>query len=188
MRLTSAVPLVLTAVAIGCNPTAPPSPPRSPTTTTPAHAPVATTAEAPRDLTIDIALAPAEGGKKCVVTFVDPAFKEAGTAIAWTAHSIVWQVQSNGCGEKKSKLAGKALGLRHMKLRRTGEAATWIDRCSKLHLIPTTIRTPLQLRCEIPSAQGGDWQPDELERVYEYEIEGDEIEPLDPDIGIKKNG
>ena len=132
------------------------------------------------DLEIGLVLAQENG--KCVVRFEKAELKQAANAVAWTAHAVFWKVKSNACGEKK------ALGLKHLKLKKTGAPAPWFDRCSKLDRNPAEFATPPTFECRIPSAIGGDWQADETERVYEYEIEGDAIEPVDPDLGIKRNG
>jgi hypothetical protein len=134
----------------------------------------------PKDLTIGVVLA--REGNKCVVRFADTSFKHERKAIAWTDHALIWEVRSNGCGELK-KLSGKALGLKHLKLKATGAPAAWRDRCSALDFVPATIHTPLCMRCDIPSSQTGNW-----EGVYEYEIDGDSVEPVDPGVDVKRNG
>ena len=159
MRLTLVAPLVVTALA-SCG--APP--------------------QKFDDLKIDVVLALEKD--KCVVRFAEPRFKEATVAVAYTAHAVIWQVRSNACGEKtKTKAGGKALGLKHLKLKGTPEPAKWFDRCQPLNLVPARFKTPPAFRCDIPSSETGNW-----EGVYEYEIDGDSVEPLDPDIGVRRNG
>jgi hypothetical protein len=166
MRLTSLVPLVLIALAT-CRSTPPRTPPKP---------------QGKADLKIDLVLALENG--KCVVRFDRTELKEAENAVAWTAHAVIWQVKSNGCGEKtKEKVDGKALGLRHLKLKGATEPAKWFNRCHPLNLVPARFETPPAFRCDIPSSETGTW-----EGVYEYEIDGDSIEPADPDIGVRRNG
>jgi hypothetical protein len=160
MRLTLFAPLVVTALA-SCGP---PSPPRS-----------------GDDLKIDVVLALEK--EKCVVRFADPRLKEARLAVAYTTNAVVWQVQRNTCGEKaKEKVDGKALGLKHLKLKSTGAPARWLNRCSRLDLVPASFRTPPAFRCDIPSAD-----VEGVVGLYEYVIDGDAIEPADPDLDVKKN-
>ncbi len=136
----------------------------------------------PTDLKIDVVLAMEKD--KCVVRFAEPRLKEATVAVAYTAHAVIWQVRSNACGEKaKTKPDGKALGLKFLRLRGAPEPAKWLDRCQPLNLVPARFKTPPAFRCDIPSSETGTW-----EGVYEYEIDGDSVEPLDPDIGVKRDG
>jgi hypothetical protein len=159
MRLTPAV--VLVAVALPACARAPIAPP-------------------PRDLNIDIALA--LRGNKCVVSFVDQALKDPRKAIAHTDHAIVWRVVRNDCGEKQ-KVSSKALGLKHLRRQGAAEPAPWLGRCGALNLVPARIETPPEFRCDVPSSSTGTW-----EGVYDYEIDGDAIEPLDPGVDIRRNG
>ena len=159
MRLNPAVPLVLVALTTCAR-------------VTPTLAPK------PTDLTIDLVLV--LDGKKCVVRFADTGLKDAGHAIAFTDHNVFWQVRSNACGEK-TKAVAKALGLKFLK--KTGTPAAWSSRCTTLDLIPARIHTPLSFWCAIPSAQTGPW-----EGIYEYEIDGDSVEPLDPGLDVRKDG
>jgi hypothetical protein len=122
---------------------------------------------------------------KCVVRFSDVGLKNADRAIAWTNHKVTWQVVRNDCGEK-TKIDKKALGLKHLKAKSTGHAAAW--ECTKLDRVPA--RGTVEFHCQIPSSSAGGWErtrTDEV-KVYEYEIDGDSVEPVDPDIGVKKNG
>jgi hypothetical protein len=134
----------------------------------------------PKDLTIGVVLV--REGNKCVVRFADASFKHETKAIAWTDHAVIWEVRTNGCGELK-KISRKALGLKHLKLKATGAPAAWRDRCSGLDFVPARIHTPLPFRCHIPSAKEGNW-----EGVYEYEIDGDSVEPVDPGVDVRRNG
>ncbi len=134
------------------------------------------------DLKIDVVLAMDKG--KCVVRFAEPSLKDPTHAVAYTAHAVIWQVRSNACGEKaKTRPDGKALGLRFLRLRGATEPARWFDRCQPLNLVPGRFKTPPAFRCDIPSSETGTW-----EGVYEYEIDGDSVEPVDPGIGVKRNG
>jgi hypothetical protein len=162
MRLNPVVPLVLTTLAT-CAPV--PSPP--PETRA-------------KDLTIGLVLA--LDGKKCVVRFADTGLKDAANAIAYTDHNVIWQVLSNACGEK-TKAVAKALGLKYLKVKKTGNPATWSGRCTTLDIIPARIHTPLSFWCAIPSSLTG--QGDE---TYEYEIDGDSVEPVDPGLDVRRNG
>jgi hypothetical protein len=157
MRLGPVVPLVLAALST-CAPGQPSG----------------------KNLTIDVVLA--LEGNRCVVRFADTALKDERRAIAWTAHSVIWKVQSNGCGEK-TKTVAKALGLKYLKRKKTGTPAAWLDQCSKLDHIPARIEAPLLFECKIPSSKTGDW-----EGIYEYEIDGDSVEPVDPGLDVKRNG
>jgi hypothetical protein len=159
MRLTLAAPLVATALA-GC---AAPQP-------------------GVNDLKIDVVLAMEKD--KCVVRFAQSRFKDATVAVAYTAHAVIWQVRSNACGEKtRVRPDGKALGLKFLRLKGASEPARWFDRCQPLNLVPARFKTPPVFRCDIPSSETGNW-----EGVYEYEIDGDSVEPADPDIGVRRNG
>ena len=133
-----------------------------------------------RDLTIDVFLA--LEGNKCVVRFTDTGLKDARRAIAWTNHAVTWRVVRNDCGEK-TKIDKKALGLKHLKVKSTGAPAAWFDQCSKLDHVPARIQDPVAFKCQIPSSQTGRW-----EGLYEYEIDGDSIEPLDPGLDVKRDG
>jgi len=133
-----------------------------------------------KDLTIDVVLA--LDGNKCVVRFVDPGLKDAGHAIAWTAHAVTWQVRSNDCGEKKKTVA-KALGLKHLKFKENGKTPEWFAQCTTLDAIPAKVQAPLAFKCPIPSFQTGVWIG-----LYEYEIDGDSVEPADPGLDIRRNG
>ena len=135
------------------------------------------------DLKIDVFLA--MDNNKCVVRFQDTGFKDAGRAVAWTNHTVTWRVVRNDCGEK-TKVDKKALGLKYLKRRSTGAAPPWFDRCTKLNRVPA--QGPVEFECQIPSVNAGGWEKDEKIQVYEYEIDGDSVEPVDPDLGIKRNG
>ena len=167
MRLTPAVPVVLIALA-ACSP-----PP-----------------DQPRDLTIDLVLVQETG--KCVVRFADTRLKDPNYAVAWTNHQIIWRVVRNGCGEKATEKAnGKALGLRLLKAKGKPESVKWFRRCPPLTLVPASFKTPPEIRCFIPSAK--DWPADEPlqereKNEYEYEIDGDSVEPVDPGVDIRRNG
>lgn len=161
MRLNPAVPLVLVALTT-CAPVTP------------------TLAPKPTDLTIDLDLV--LDGKKCAVRFADTGLKDPGRAIAHTSHNVFWRVRSNACGEK-TKAVAKALGLKFLKVKKTGKPAAWSGRCTTLDLIPAKIHTPLSFWCAIPSSKTGDW-----EGLYEYEIDGDSVEPLDPGLDVRRNG
>jgi hypothetical protein len=130
------------------------------------------------DLTIDVFLA--QENNKCVVRFTDTGQKDARHAVAWTDHAVIWRVVRNDCGEK-TKIDKKALGLKYLKVKKTGAPAAWFDQCTKLDKVPA--KDPVDFKCQIPSSKTGDW-----EGVYEYEIDGDSVEPVDPDIGVKRNG
>ena len=156
MRLTPLVPVVLAALP-GLGATAP---------------------SAPSDLRIAVVLVLEKN--KCVVRFADPRFKEKESAVAYTGHAVIWQVQSNGCGEKKKeKPGGKALGLKHLKFKSSGAPSAWLKDCSRLDLVPATYETPPALQCTIP-------REDAIVGIYQYEIDGDSVEPADPDLDVKK--
>jgi hypothetical protein len=133
------------------------------------------------DLTIDVFLAMDKN--KCVVRFSDVGLKNADRAIAWTNHKVTWQVVRNDCGEK-TKIDKKALGLKYLKLKSTGKPAAWD--CTKLDRVPAT--GTVEFSCQIPSVVAGGWEKDEETKVYEYVIDGDSVEPADPDIGVRRNG
>jgi hypothetical protein len=160
MRLTVAAPLIVTALA-SCAA----QPPKG------------------EDLTIDVFLAP--DGNKCVVRFKDVSFKKADRAVAWTNHAVTWRVVGNDCGEK-TKIDKKALGLKYLKLKSTGEEPSWFRECGKLDRIPA--KGAVEFRCQIPSVQAGGWEPNEKLKIYEYVIDGDQVEPADPDIGARRDG
>jgi hypothetical protein len=160
MRLTFVAPLVVAAVA-SCGA----QPPKG------------------EDLTIDVFLA--MDGNRCVVRFQDPRRKDAERAVAWTNHTVTWRVVRNGCGEK-TKIDKKALGLKHLKRKGTGAAPPWFQQCTKLDRVPA--QGPVEFKCPIPSVKAGGWEEDEKIQVYEYEIDGDAVEPVDPGIGVKRNG
>jgi hypothetical protein len=135
------------------------------------------------DLKIDVFLA--MDSSKCVVRFDDTGLKDARRAIAWTNHAVIWRVVRNDCGEK-TKIDKKALGLRYVKVKSTGKPATWFDQCTKLDRVPAT--GTVEFKCQIPSAQAAGWEWTDEVQIYEYEIDGDSVEPVDPDLGIKRNG
>jgi hypothetical protein len=139
------------------------------------------------DLKIDVVLALEKD--KCVVRFAESRFKDPAVAVAYTAHAVIWQVTKNDCGERKrEKPDGKALGLKYLRRKGSTEPAPWLGRCQHLNLVPGRFRTPPAFRCDIPSAQSGGWDGSDEVQIYEYEIDGDAVEPLDPGIGVKKNG
>jgi hypothetical protein len=141
------------------------------------------------DLKIDVVLA--TDGNKCVVRFQDAGLKDARRAIAWTNHAVIWRVVRNDCGER-AKVDKKALGLKYLKLKSTGEPAPWFNQCGTLDRVPPTGN--VEFSCHIPSSQAegwkatGGWKSTDDVQVYEYVIDGDSVEPADPDIGIKRNG
>jgi hypothetical protein len=171
MRLALAAPVALLALATCTAHVAPPLLP-------------------PDDLRIDLALAQENG--KCVVRFEDTHLKDPRYAIAWTNHQIIWRVVRNGCGEKATEKAnGKALGLRLLKAKGKTEPVKWFRRCPPLSLVPASFKTPPEIRCYIPSLN--DWPTDERlnereRNEYEYEIDGDSVEPVDPGVDIRRNG
>jgi hypothetical protein len=164
MRSMLVAPLVVTALA-SCASKNPPPPP------------------AGQDLTIDVALALDNG--KCVVRFKDADLKKADRAVAWTGHSLIWHVVGNDCGDKK-KIGKKALGLKYMKLKSTGEPAPWFKNCKSLDHVPPGGGGDVS--CVIPSSKTEGWQWTDDVLIYEYVIDGDEVDPGDPDVGIRRNG
>ncbi len=116
------------------------------------------------------------------MSFSDNSYKSEARAIAFTGHALIWQVTQNNCGEKKKQTV-KALGLRSLTLRATGQPAGWLERCSTLDLIPASIGVPPSFRCDIPSSGTGSW-----EGIYDYEIDGDSIIPGDPGVDVRRNG
>jgi hypothetical protein len=163
MRLTLVAPVVVTALA-SCASRTPPT-------------------LQGEDLTIDVVIA--MDNNRCVVRFKDTGFKDAKRAVAWTGHTVTWQVVGNDCGEK-TKIDKKALGLKYMKLKSTGEPAPWFKDCKPLDHIPAGGGG--KFSCPIPSSktEGWHWTDDVL--IYEYVIDGDQVEPGDPDLGVRRNG
>jgi hypothetical protein len=135
-------------------------------------------AETPVDRTIGIVLA--RKGDRCVVDLEDSHLKDPKNAVAYTNHRVIWQVVRNECGELR-KITGKALGLKFLKLRDTGEQAAWFNSCRPLDLVPAT--GTVDFDCRIPSSGTGHW-----EGVYDYAIDGDSVDPGDPGIGVKRDG
>ena len=168
MRLAGAVPLALITLAT-CAPAQ--SPPR--------HS----------DLKIDVVLV--KDGGRCVVQFADAGDKDARKAVTSTAHAVVWRVVDNSCGEIKKNTA-KALGLKFLKARKSGAPPFWLrDYCSSLPFIPAKVQTPLTFRCDIPSVDDPGWgkEWEGVENIeYDYEIDGDSVEPVDPGLDVKRNG
>jgi hypothetical protein len=155
---------VLVAALAGCTPQQPP-PPKG------------------EDLNVNVLLA--LDSNKCVVRFRDVDLKKADRAIAWTGHSVIWHVVGNDCGERK-KINKKALGLRYMRLKGTGEPAPWFKDCKALDNVPPGGGG--EFSCAIPSSKTEGWRWTDDVLIYEYEIDGDEVEPGDPGIGVKRNG
>ncbi len=120
---------------------------------------------------------------RCVVRFSDVGFKNADRAVAWTNHKVTWQVVRNDCGEK-TKIDKKALGLKYLRLKSNGQPAPW--KCTQIDRIPAT--GTVAFECQIPSVQAGGWEPNETLKIYEYAIDGDSVEPADPDIGARRDG
>jgi hypothetical protein len=160
VRLTFVAPVLLVAVA-SCGSKTPPG----------------------QDLDINVYLA--MDGSKCVVRFRDVAFKKADRAVAWTGHSVIWHVVGNDCGER-TKVDKKALGLKYMRLKSSGEPAPWFKDCKPLDHIPAGGGG--EFTCPIPSSKSEGWRWNGDVLIYEYEIDGDQVEPADPDVGVKRNG
>ena len=136
-----------------------------------------------QDLTIEIVLA--MDNHKCVARLKDTGQKSAANAIGWTDHAVIWKVVANDCGEKK-KVHGKALGLKSLKLKGTGNSAFWLKDCSDLACVPAG--GGVEFKCPIPTSVDPRWKWSGDEQIYEYEIDGDEVDPGDPDVGIRRNG
>lgn len=155
-------------VGVGCA-----QPPRPTPTPTPSPTPT----PAASDLTIDINLSPDEKKKKCVVRFDVPAAKEAARAVAYTGYQVIWRVTSNRCGDKK-KGGGKALGLKSLKGKK--DQMDWLDRCTTLPFVPAVFDKPPQIVCFIPWKADGD-----IVGEYEYFVDGDDVDPLDPGLDVR---
>jgi hypothetical protein len=165
--VTATAIAVVSWVGAGCSPRPTPSPTPSPT---------------PHDLTIGIHLfRQAEPPKKCLVSFDNADFKLAQHAVAYTGFNVTWQVTKNDCGDLK-KLKKKALGLKYLKVK-GGQTAKWIKNCTDLSDVPGQFSSPPAFLCQIPVADEGD-----IEGLYEYEIDGDSVEPKDPDLDVKRGG
>jgi hypothetical protein len=136
----------------------------------------------PTDLTIGIHLhLQPDPPKKCVVSFDNSGLKQATHAVAYTGYQVIWRVTKNECGDQKKGLLGnKALGLRFLKDKRKGKPAKWLDRCTTLPFVPGEFVTPPEILCFIPWAKEGD-----IEGQYEYQIDGDTVDPLDPDLDVR---
>ena len=177
-------PLVkATAIALACcvgpacsqRPTATPPPPPT-TTLTPAPTPTES------DVTIDIHLYPQpDHSQKCAVSFDDPAAK---SAVAYTGYQVIWRVTRNECGDIK-KGAAKALGFKFLKRVSDGQPAKWHKRCTTLPFVPGVFDTPPQIVCFIPSKDDKDMPLKDVEGKYEYEIDGDDVDPVDPGLDVK---
>ncbi len=165
MRLTLVAPVILTALATCSSKSSPPPPPPG------------------QDLTIEVALV--LDNNKCLARLKDTTKKDAANAIGWTNHAVIWKVVANDCGEKK-KINKKALGLKSMKLKSTGEVPPWFKDCKPLDDVPPGGGG--DFRCQIPSSKDWRWERPDETKIYEYVIDGDEVEPGDPDLGIKRNG
>ncbi len=168
MRLTLVAAVVVTALA-GCSANPSPSPPPP-----------------PKDGHLKIEVVLAKENNKCVVRIKDPSFKDAKRAIVKTAHTLSWMVVGNDCGEK-TKINKKALGLKSMKLKGTTTDAFWLKGCSNLPHVPAG-GGGVTFECKIPTATDSQWEWTGDYKTYEYEIDGDEVEPGDPDVGIRRNG
>jgi hypothetical protein len=161
MRLAAAVPLALVAL-VACK-------------------------GRPADLKIDVLLEMQNG--KCVVRFAKPRLKDAKVAIGYTGHAVIWEVKRNGCGEKtRNKEGAKALGLKFLKRRGAAEAPKWFDTCQWINVVPSRFQTPPAFRCDVPSTKDQPWEGTDEIQFYEYEIDGNSVEPADPGLGIKRNG
>jgi hypothetical protein len=136
------------------------------------------------NLTIEVALE-RNNKNKCVVRIQNPNLKDAQNAKVDTAHTLTWKVVGNDCGEK-TKISKKALGLKSMKLKGTTDSAFWLKDCSDLPRVP--VGGGVEFHCPIPTSTNPDWHWKGDYQTYEYEIDGDEVEPGDPDVGIRRNG
>jgi len=163
MRLTLVAPVVVTALASCASKT--PPPPKG------------------ENLTMEVVLA--MDNNKCVVRLKDSGLKDAKRAIGWTNHTVTWKVVGNDCGEK-TKINKKALGLKSMKLKGTADSAFWLKGCSDLPRVPPG--GGVEFNCPIPTSTDPGWHWTVDEQIYDYEIDGDEVEPGDPGLGIKRNG
>ncbi len=168
MRLTLVAPVVVTALA-SCSPKPSPSP---------------TPPSKDDNLTIEVVLA--KDNNKCLARIKDPGLKDAKRARVPTTYTVTWKVVGNDCGEK-TKINKKALGLKSMKLKGTAaDSAFWLKGCSDLPRVPPG--GGVEFNCPIPTSTDPGWHWTGDEQIYEYEIDGDEVEPGDPDLGIKRNG
>jgi hypothetical protein len=173
--VTVAAAALASCVAAGCTARPTPTPTPGPTAT---PTPTPTPSPTPTDLTIGINLQPDTSKKKCVVGFD---LQEAKSAVAYTGYQVIWRVTKNACGDqKKGTLGKKALGLGFLKDRPNGKAAKWLDRCTTLPFVPGTFDTPPQIVCFIPWAKESD-----IEGRYDYAIDGDTVDPLDPDLDVR---
>jgi hypothetical protein len=174
-------PLVkATAIALacccgaGCSPNPTPSPTQTPAPTpTPPPTPITSAS----DVTIDIHLyRQPDPPRRCVVAFDNPDTKRA---VAYTGYQVIWRVTQNECGDVK-KGALKALGLKFIRHQHGGPPAKWRDQCTTLPFVPAVFDTPPQVVCFVSSATEGD-----VEGEYEYELNGDSVDPVDPDLDVR---
>jgi hypothetical protein len=171
--LTAAVIALTNCVAPGCTPSRPPTP-------TPTPTPSPTPRPTETDLTIGINLQLDLSKKKCVVGFDLPAAK---SAVAYTGYQVIWRITKNECGDLKKKeiFPNKALGLRFLRDKAKKHDAKWSDRCTTLPFVPREFVTPPEIRCFIPWEAEGN-----IVDLYEYGLDGDSVEPLDPELDVRK--
>jgi|OpeIllAssembly_1097287.scaffolds.fasta_scaffold788386_2 hypothetical protein len=175
MRVSPFVAVAAIAL-VGCAaPQASPPPTPTPTpTATPTPSPT------PSNVTIGIHLhRQPDPPRKCLVTIDDAGWKHA---TAYTGFQVIWEVTKNDCGDVK-KGNRKALGLRFLKDKPKQQPAPWFHRCSTLPFVPGEFTKGPQFGCSIPPVASGT-----IEGKYEYEIDGDFVEPLDPELDVKRGG
>jgi len=168
MRVSLLVTVVAIALA-GCGGRTPsPSP-------TPTAAP--TPSPSPTHVTIGIHLhRQVDPPRKCLATLDDSSMK---TAVVYTGFQVIWPVTKNECGDLQ-KITKKALGLKFLKHQSDGRPAKWFKDCSVLNSVPARSSGPLSFGCLIPDKT----VPDVL-GLYEYEIDGDSVEPQDPGLDVR---
>ncbi len=169
MRQTLVAAVVVTAL-VSCAPKPSPSPTPPPKN---------------GNLTIEVVLAK-DTNNKCVVRIKDPNLKDAQHAKVDTAHTLTWKVVGNDCGDK-TKITRKALGLKSMKRKGTTDTAFWLKDCSDLPRVPAG-GGGVTFDCPIPPSSDERWHWTDDYQTYTYEIDGDEVDPGDPDVGIRRNG
>ncbi len=168
MRQTLVAAVVVTAL-VSCAPKPSPSPTPPPKN---------------GNLTIEVVLA--KDNNQCVVRIKDPNLKDAQSAKVDTAHTLTWKVVGNDCGDK-TKITRKALGLKSMKRKGTTDTAFWLKDCSDLPRVPAG-GGGVTFDCPIPPSSDERWHWTDDYQTYTYEIDGDEVDPGDPDVGIRRNG
>jgi hypothetical protein len=178
--LVKATAIVLACcVAPACSQQTTATPPPPPTTTLP---PTPTPSPTPSDVTIDVHLQrQPDPPRKCVVSFDD---QEAKSAVAYAGYEVIWRVTKNECGDVK-KGSNKAFGLGSLNHAHGGQPAKWHKRCTTLPFVPAVFDTPPQVVCFIPSMNDGEFKKTDVEGQYEYELDGDDVKPVDPGLDVR---